>query len=363
MTQTKPVEHPWAGPSPSQLLKIARRIGNHFIRRTALIAMLMIAVASLGAVLFSPKSSVGQVLLVFIGILASITVLPESPYKLWNVKSDELAKTVPSTDLIRASSSIADAIGIQIGRSSQGSPLPAELCGQLWHDSLNRLQVILDDPSRVVYDMKYDITVSPEKGPTDSYYIISTISCSRCVPSSLNEKIWISFCSSHGMLSEEFSRHTEGCLTRELLELYPEETVNQWYDRIESYHVALKVNGIPRTPVDNARLVSKDGLIYRKYFDSSEISERFVPTLIHLEFERSERRFPVKFAAYTVLGNCHIGFRVEDRDANIECDTYMGWTIHEPSTSSIDMKYASECNVTVPEGTILPAGSGVLFSW
>lgn len=355
-TRTRQSE--WKGPSPGRVVKLAARIYRHLTRRVALIALLLAATSGLGAAAVDPASTIGQVLLVVVGILVSVMVLPEAPHRLWNVTAADLAETVPSPHLLDASRTIALAIARQVD-----GPVPQAVIARVWNEALSGLGTIIDDPSRVLIDLSYRIHVTPQPGSLP--IVDSALSAVRCVPGAKDGQVWFSFCSNLEALDREFAEQTTGCLQRELVDRREGESLDEWVSRIADYRVQLVVDGMAagRRP---SEVIAGDGWrVVRAPFEAGPLTESFLPTELSVEFhaDPDERRFPVKFSSYFVVGATQVTFDVVDSRAKVICDEYLAYASRGVTLLHHTSLRGSGYRVRASADSVLPPGAGVVFTW
>jgi len=348
----------WEGPSPRWPAKIALRVVRHLTRRAALAAIALAAVASLGAATVDPGSSLGQVLLVLVGILVSVVVLPDTPHRLWNVTPRDLADTVPSPHLLDASRAVAEAIALQ----AEG-PLPETVIAALWEDALHGIGDVIDDPSHILLDLSYRIQVTP--GEDSPPVVVTSISSTRCVPQAKDGRVWFSFCSNLEALSGEFSEHGNGCVGRELIDRSPGESLESWASRVSDYQIDLTVDGKAAARYAHEQVSGEGWRVLRVPFEAGKLGEQFVPVEIVVEFhaDMGQRRFPVKFSAYFVEGATQVTFEVCDPDADVVCDEYLASAARSVTVIPTRTLRAVGYRIRASAGTILPPGAGVVFSW
>lgn len=348
----------WEGPSSGTFGKLAVRVARHLTRRTALGAMVLAGAAAAAAAAVDPASRTGQVLLVLVGLLFSVVVLPDTPHRLWSVTARDLADTVPSPHLLSASRAIAGAIAQQ----AKG-PVPENLVAQLWEESLSGLGVVIGEPSRIAIDLDYRIRVTPEGSAPP--IIASSISSLRCVPGAKDGRVWFSFCSNLEALGGEFSDHANGCIQRELIDKWADETLDDWVVRISEYQVDLNIDGRPASRFANEVASGKNWRVVRVPFAAGDLAQRFVPIELTAEFhaDPSQRRFPVKFSAYFVAGATQITFEVTDPDALVDCDEYISSATRNVTVVPTQSLRAVGYRLRASAGTVLPPGAGAVFSW
>ncbi len=177
--------------------KLLLRVIRHLTRRTALLAIILSCLAALIGVLVGPSTAVGQVMLVAMGIFVSVVVLPEVPYRLWNVKPIDLAETVPSDQLLHASRVLAKAIDIQSRRAPHNSMLPENLITNVWNEALQMLLEIVDDPSKVLCNLEYTARITPATDSNALQRVDTTIRAERHLPRAKGGPVWFSYCSCH----------------------------------------------------------------------------------------------------------------------------------------------------------------------
>jgi len=348
----------WEGPSPGVLSKFGIRLIRHLTRRIALISLVLAALAGYLAVVVDPASAVGQVLLVLAGILVSVVLLPDSPNRLWNVTAEDLAETVPSTQLLGASRAIAAAIAQQSRGAVSGA-----LAVQMWDDALGGIGRVVADASSVVIDLDYTVRVQTDG--LSQPVVSSTASAKRCVPQARDGRVWFSYCSNLAALEGEFAEHSNGCIGRELIDLQHGETLDDWQARVEAYEVDFTVDGVPAPDHDIEVVAGPDWRVVRVPFDGGALPDRFLPTTLNVEFhaDLSQCRFPVKFSAYFVVGPTKITFEVLDPKARLGCDEYLASATRAVNLRSISTISSRGYRVLASEGTVLPPGAGVVFSW
>ena len=358
---------------------VLRRVVRHVTRRKALLAALLGCIAAIVATVIGPSTEVGQVMLVALGIFASVVVLPDAPHRLWNVTTLDLAETVPRNHLLEATRSIAKAIYIQSGRESSFGILPEHLVDSIWDNQLNNFVGLLRDPSRVVLDMNYHVRITPSTDNVNPHRVRTTIDTRRHLPhlspsidGFKTRRIWFSYCSNMSVLSEEFAAHADGCLARELIERGDSEQPEAWFERVSGYEVGLRIDGQEVQVVKTDRVVAKtergerpDGCIYRIWFPAGEIGTKFTSTELTARFciNRNTSHFPVKFAAYSIVGTTSITLEVEGSNIELDYDEYLA-----PVDRNIDIKQglydsSTECTVRTRGTTVLPMGAGAVFLW
>ena len=345
--------------------KFLRRIIRHLTRRTALLAIILGCVAALVAILVGPSTTVGQVMLVAMGIFVSVVVLPEVPHRLWNVRPDDLAETVPADHLLDASNAIARAIDIQSRRASPGSMLPDNLVTDIWSQTLRSLIDIIDDPSMVVRNLDYSATIEPATKARAWHSVDTTIQAERHLPRSGDSRVWFSYCSTSTSLSAEFDRHSDGCIARELIQMEADEDEKAWFERVAGYTVRFYIDGKRVEVVDTERITTSHGLTLRMEFDSGRLADQFVSTELRIQFNQpgDNNDLPVKFSAYTVVGTASVTVEVRDNRFKIECDEYLS-----PSNRNLLIDHdrtdrSTTCTIRTSGQTVLPIGAGAVFSW
>ncbi len=344
--------------------KLLLRVFRHITRRTALVAIILGCVAALLAILVGPATSVGQVMLVAMGIFVSVVVLPEAPYRMWNVRPVDLAETVPSDHLLEASRTIAKAIDMQSRRSASGNMLPSNLIPDIWGEALQNLIDIIDDPSRVVCNLDYSARIDLAAGKP-CHRVNTTIRAERHLPRTTGGFVWFSFCSDMVSLAAEFDQHSEGCIARELIPMREGEDSESWYERVDGYIVRFDINGIRENPLDTERIKTNNGLIYRKKFASGALADSFVSTELWLEFELSIDigSFPVKFAAYSVFGTASVTMELVGQELEMNYDEYLSPANRKLAINSDYSDRSWLCTIRTSGQTVVPSGAGVIFSW
>ncbi|HEV7759952.1 MAG TPA: hypothetical protein VGO78_13220, partial [Acidimicrobiales bacterium] len=117
------------------------RFARHLVRLNALRAFAgaMVALGVLAVV--GADTPVGQGALVVIGTLISFVLLPEEPSRFWRVRAEDLAETVPPSDLRTAGRATVQALALQAG-----GIVGEDCAGALWDDALARVGLAVSDP-------------------------------------------------------------------------------------------------------------------------------------------------------------------------------------------------------------------------
>lgn len=363
MQQQTTFKEPWWRPAGRTL----RRVFIHLMRPRGRWALVFAVIAGLLAWQFEPSSDVGQVAIVVLGICVSVWLLPEEPHRLWNVTDRDLADTVPPSKLRDTLRTVATAVDLQEGSASDAIDLD-----HLWHQAISDLDAARRDASRIVRDVNYSIRISPRE--EEPPWIKTTIAATRCIPRA-TESVWFSFCSSQEALDEEFRRHSEGCISRELADLRPSEQgdLDKWQERVETYarDVIFDLDSERQKPIriyawpEGKGAEDVNWRVVRVEFPAGQIAHRPVPTMLTIEFEADpgQRRYPVKFSAYWVLGPTQVTFEVLSTEAVVEKDEYFS-----AATRPLEIHYdeghsGNGYSIRASENTVLPPGSGAVFTW
>ncbi len=345
--------------------KLLLRVIRHLTRRTALLAIILSCLAALIGVLVGPSTAVGQVMLVAMGIFVSVVVLPEVPYRLWNVKPIDLAETVPSDQLLHASRVLAKAIDIQSRRAPHNSMLPENLITNVWNEALQMLLEIVDDPSKVLCNLEYTARITPATDSNALQRVDTTIRAERHLPRAKGGPVWFSYCSTMQALSSEFDQHSDGCIARELIQMRTDESSEEWFARVSEYVVRLDINGRREESIDTEKLQTSQGLVLRTNFDSGVLSDHFAMAELRIEFDlpSSIDSLPVKFAAYSVVGTASVTIELLDNRYVISYDEYLSPANRNLSINQDHSDRSSICTIRTSGQTVLPVGAGAVFSW
>lgn len=341
--------------------KYARAAWLHLSRRTGLFALIGALLAFGVAWWVGPGRSVGQVLIVIAGISVSVWLLPEVPHRLWNVDAEDLAATVPGPRLHGALRSVARAIDLQSESLVDDSYLR-----RLWEDGFHGVDVVRSDAARVLVDLSYRIRVTPQADRPP--LVESTIDALRCVPGADGE-VWFSYCSSQDALDNEYAEQGTGCLSREIVDLWPGENLDAWESRVSEYDVRLnvddrRVDGRDRTAL-SGDVSGRRWRVVRVPFEAGPLADGLVPTTLAVEFESDpgQRRFPVKFSSYWVVGTTRVAFEVLDPTAVVDKDEYLSAVTRRFEVEPILGNQAQGYSIITSEDTVLPPGSGAVFTW
>jgi D-alanyl-D-alanine dipeptidase len=345
-------------------VKYLRRLWKHVTRRTALLALLL-AIGAAGLIAVAgPSSVVGQTGLVVVGVLLTYVLLPSQPAQLWNVEAHSLAQTIPKKRLMDASRAITEAVALQAAED-ESKVIARPAIQKLWESSVQGIEDVIDNPSRLLLGLGYYITVTlADPAPP---IVRTTVSADRCVPRAKDDQVWFSFCSDSVALAAEFLEHDNGCLSREIVEPHPTETYDGWCRRVATYRVDLTVNGRPAARRANYHHALDPDRSYflRVAFDGSELKSTFVPTTLHVELEGSPgmRTYPVKFTSYWVVGGMDVSFQVEGQKVNLEVDEYISATHRNVHVRQFQGLAGQGWEIEAGQDNVLPPGSGAVFSW
>lgn len=342
-----------------------RRARVHLARPRGRWAFTFAAMAGLVAWRVGVSSNIGQIAIVVLGICISVWLLPEEPHRIWKVEVKDLAETVPADHLRDTLIKVADARVVQFR-----SKVPLNDLSALWRHAIHDLDVVCCDASRIVRDLTYEISLTPQSvGPPK---VETTIAATRCIPDA-GDFVWFSFCSSQDALEHEFGLQPEGCIAREIVDPTPEESgdLSLWKQRVEgeNYSVSLRVDG---STVESSSqgwkqdsTNGRDWAVFRTYFPSESLREVPVKTRLSIHFfaEPGQHRFPVKFTSYWVLGATTVEFKVSSPGALLEMDEYFS-----AMGRSVDSQFrrtgsGSVYVISTSEDSVLAPGSGAVFTW
>ncbi|MGI8707522.1 MAG: M15 family metallopeptidase [Actinomycetota bacterium] len=304
------------------------------------------------------STTLGETTLVVLGTLVSYILLPEQPARFWRVRSTDLAATVPPSDLQNAVREAAKALAIQTG----GSVGPAS-AALLWNDAVQSVSRAIGDPTRIVIDMDYRISVTDDHGRQ----LVRTCSGGkRCWPGT--DQVFFSYCSDIDALSAEYASTREGSIAREVVEPDAGEDLGDWQRRVACYPVVLVIDGKEYAPVNReTRRLSGSSMSHRVVFDVTEsrITDAFTPMQLTTEFHQklTDRQFIVKFSNYSCIGSTRLAFEVDDPSAIVEVNDFM-------LDASLELEFhkrsgIAACQVALQtrEDSVLRPGSGVVFNW
>ncbi len=334
------------------------RFLRHLVRINALRAFAA-AVVALGVVeLAGADTAVGQGGLVVIGTLISFILLPDEPSRFWRVRAEDLAETVPPSDLQAAGRATARALALQ-----SGGLVGAEPSATLWDDAVARVGRGLGDPQRIVMDMDYRISVGRDGG---RQLVRATVTSKRCWPA--NERVFFSFCSDVNALSREFALSDAGSISREIVEVAPGESLDAWDRRVSTYPVSLVIDGANLEPISReTRRFDGRSMAHRVVFDVGEsvIRERFTPMRLTSEFHQmaDDRAYTVKFATYFCVGATQLSLEVDDATAEIDTNDFLQASGAETHFFHQFGLASHRVTLQTGSGAVLHPGSGVVFSW
>jgi D-alanyl-D-alanine dipeptidase len=342
--------------SERRWLRAVTRFLRHVLRIDALRAF-AISVIALGVVVWvGADEPAGQAALVVIGTLVSYILLPEEPQRFWRVHANDLAETVPPSDLRSAGLETAKALALQAG----GAVDPA-CATALWKDASERVVLAVSDPRRIVLDMDYRIAVTAEGS---RQRVRAMMTSKRCWPGA--GQVFFSFCSDVSALGAEFA--SPGSFSREIVEPEPDESLDDWEGRMAMYPVSLMVDGRNVESVAHETRVLPDGArAHRVLFDvsGSVITERYATLQLLSEFHQAteDPTFTVKFSTYFCIGSTQLSFEVDDPTAAISVNDFM----LDPSLGTeFFHQYglgSHRAVVQTRSHSVLHPGSGVVFTW
>lgn len=359
MSEPTTLEEPWWRRAGRQL----RRGGIHLVRPRGQWAFAFAVIAGLLAWRVGVSSNVGQISIVVLGICISVWLLPEEPHRLWNVTDRDLADLVPPAKLRDTLRTVATAVDLQ-----EGSAADADDLDHMWQQAIADLDAARRDASRIVRDVTYSIRISPRSD--EPPWVKTTIAATRCVPGA-GESVWFSFCSNQEALDEEFMRHGEGCIGREIVDLRPSEEgdLDKWQERVETYEVLFDLDNERKKPLRTYAWPDapeeRDWRVVRVEFPAGQIARRPVPTMLTMEFEADpgQRRYPVKFSAYWVLGPTQVTFEVLSPEAVVDKDEYFSAATRPLEIHYDEGRSGKGYSIRASENTVLPPGSGAVFTW
>lgn len=339
------------------LRQALRRMYAHLLRRTALLAMLGVGVALLVVSIVGADSAGGQVGLVVIGTLISLALLPDEPHRLWNVNARTMAETIPNDKLSQAGSQLAGALALQAGNL-----IPTETMNHLWTSHLNELERVAKDPTRLVSNLDYRISMTPRSD--DTIVMEADIDSTRFVPG--ETEVYVSLCSNLDALMFEFGPQAAGCLLREMVYRRPDETPAHWIERTSACRVDLRIDGqsMPRLRVDTVGVGGADASIVRLVYPAGPLAERFCPTQLAVSFENPNTgEFAVKFSSYYCVGSTRISFELRDTDYRLEFNEYLSTSTRAIDSRLISSEHSQKVTIVTTDQSVLPPGSGVVFQW
>jgi hypothetical protein len=337
-------------------MKYARRLVRHVTRRAALLAVIGAGATAVIVAVVGSSTDVGQIGLIVIGVLVTFVFLPEAPFKLWNVDAMTLADTVPKARLVESSRQVAKAIVLQGG--DPGSPM---VVTQIWDAALESFLAVLANPPGVALDIHYHISVRPR--PQRPSEIRVEFSARRYFPEAV--VVWFSFCSDQRALDHEFLQTANGCIDRELVDFRPNESIDDWEDRVSAYPVSMRIDGATAKAVAGQSVTfrGEGWRVVRRAFEAGELRKAFVPVELNVSFDASasKRVFPVKFSSYFSIGPTRVTFEVDDPKAEIDWDDY----ISAAGRNVIIEKAPGSPTVQIraSQRSVLPPGVGVVFTW
>jgi hypothetical protein len=156
----KEISDRWA----TRASRVIRATGKHVVRQSSIVALVLAIATALIVVVIGTTNPVGQTGLVIIGVLVTYMLLPTEPHRLWNVSPTAISETVPPSKLVEASRRIAEAIAMQ----NQG-PVEDIAILSYWDAALADLRHIVHNPSFLVRNLDYRVTVTPDSSLFRSY--------------------------------------------------------------------------------------------------------------------------------------------------------------------------------------------------
>jgi hypothetical protein len=233
----------------------------------------------------------------------------------------------------------------------------------MWDDALAGMGEVIEEPARVVLDVDYRILVTPDAGRPP--IVRASLAAKRCVPGARDSLVWFSFCSNFDALHAEYSEHGRGCIARELIDGWAGEDLDEWVARVCGYQVDLIIDGQAARRHPAQTVSGVDWRAVRVPFDAGPLTERFLSTELTVEFhaDSGQRRYPVKFGAYFVVGATQVTFEVADPAARIECDEYLTSTERKVAVTPVRSLRACGYRIRSSAGTVLPPGAGAVFNW
>src|SRR5262249_2170443 len=139
--------------------------------------------------------------------------------------------------------------------------------------------------------------------------------------------VWVSFCSSLAALQNEYRAQAQGCVLREVVDLRTGEDLDEWTTRVMANSVRMWIGAEPKPidPFDRFEVKDDEWRVIRFRFDAGVLTERFESLKVETEFEGDpeQRRFPIKFSSYYLVGRTELTFAVHDPTALVDCDDFL----------------------------------------
>lgn len=314
-----------------------------------------------------------EILLILAGLSLSYALLPDEPVRFWRVRAQDMAATVPREDLFRGGMEVARALGIMAGpfagedrerdaleRSgidTDDRTMPT-LAVSMYEASMEAVRQAVAEPHRIVIGMRYEVTVTP--GPKRQKVHVR-LQGRRLFRD--KDRLFFAFCSDERALRREFESAAQ-VLSRELVPFLPDESREQWLERIRRSPVSLVVDDQPIQVVDTVETQVGDSVSVRVEFDVSQlpVSRRFSTCELHVQYHLAgdDRAFPVKFGSYYCFG-AEIRFTVEGEGIDLHVYDYFRGVAFGAAPRYLDRE--ADAEVTLRDEGVLFPGAGAVFDW
>jgi hypothetical protein len=318
--------------------------------------LVLAVVLVLNAGWLGPNSGSRRVLEIVLGTAVSLALLPDEPFRIWNLKSKALAETVPGEKLDFVAREVVEALALQ----SNGS-VKSEDVAVLWKSFSKDVRQILVEPARIVKDLQYRIIVSM----TGEGSRVNTEK-EAIHYSDVDAPVQVVVCSDLLALESEFQHQTPGSVLREVVPVRTDETQSAWVERVLSGIRSVIVNGEACQITEQGIIAydSDNSLALRIVFSGQLKKNEQVRTIVRTEFEIDALvEFPIRFSSYYCIGATRIFFEINGEVKNFNVHNFLamgfvGYDIvqnHEKSRHIVSL--------ATPDSSVLAPGTGLLISW
>lgn len=322
-------------------------------------ALVLAVILALNTANPAENSVVRRVLEIVLGTAVSLALLPDEPFRIWNLKSSVLAETVPTEKLHYVAQEVVEALALQ----ADGAVGPDDVA-MLWKSFSSDVRQVLGDPARVVRDMQYRVVVSRTTGAVGSRRLTTEIDSIRY--SDEEVPVQITVCSDVVSLEREFERQDSGCVLREVVPLLRGESIDDWTRRVVKgvHHVIIDGTSCEVADTSNVVYPGAMSLALRIRFLGNLKKGAQVRAVVRTEFLTEQLfEFPIRFSSYYCIGSTRIIFEIHEKVDDLEVHNFLAMGFGQHELVHKDLAEGHSVSVATSDHAVLAPGSGLLVSW
>jgi D-alanyl-D-alanine dipeptidase len=104
-------------------------------------------------------------------------------------------------------------------------------------------------------------------------------------------------------------------------------------------------------------------MVLRFVFSAGALQTEFTDVRLKVTWETNDREFPVKFSSYTCVGTTNVSFEVADTSCRIQYNEYFSAAARPVNVERSSNANSQQLTIAAPRGTVLPPGTGAVFTW